>query len=106
MSKIIDITDKLNFEEKPQFKIKNTVVSANNDAVTLLKIISIFEDGKGAITTGGILKMFELLFDEKNKEKVNKLSLTLNDFSTFIITVAEEIIGKDDEGETQTPATT
>lgn len=33
MSKIIDITDKLNFEEKPIIKVKDVEIKANNDAV-------------------------------------------------------------------------
>ena len=38
MSKIIDITDKLNFEEKPIIKVKDVEIKANNDAVTMLII--------------------------------------------------------------------
>ena len=44
MSKIIDITDKLNFEERPQIKIKDTVVNVNDDAISMLKVTAIFED--------------------------------------------------------------
>ena len=39
MSKIIDITDKLNFEQKPQIKIKDTVLTVNDEAVALLEIL-------------------------------------------------------------------
>lgn len=39
MAKIIDITDKLNFEQKPQIKIKDTVLTVNDEAVALLEIL-------------------------------------------------------------------
>ena len=41
MAKIIDITDKLNFEQKPQIKIKDTVLTVNDEAVALLEILSL-----------------------------------------------------------------
>lgn len=38
MSKLIDITDKLNFEEKPSVRVKNVDLAINNDAVSMLKV--------------------------------------------------------------------
>lgn len=112
MSKIIDITDKLNFEEKPVFKVKNVKVEANNDAITMLKVIALYddkEDGGEDISVGNILKIFNLLFDEKNQKKVESLKLNMEDFITFVSECANGIIldGQEpDEGETKTPATT
>ena len=37
MSKLIDITDKLNFEEKPSVRVKNVDLAINNDAVSKLR---------------------------------------------------------------------
>lgn len=108
MSKIIDITDKLNFEERPVFKIKDVEVTANNDAVTILKVIALFDGENGDVATDDILKVFDLLFDEKEQAKLRPLGLTFNDLATFISLVAEVIINGDeeDEGEAPTPATT
>ena len=39
MSRVVDITDKLNFEENPKLKIKNTEIEINSDAPTMLKIM-------------------------------------------------------------------
>ena len=47
MSKLIDITDKLNFEEKPSVRVKNVDLAINNDAVSMLKVAALFEDGNG-----------------------------------------------------------
>ena len=51
MSKLIDITDKLNFEEKPSVRVKNVDLAINNDAVSMLKVAALFEDGNGKICT-------------------------------------------------------
>lgn len=107
MSKIIDITDKLNFAEKPIFKIKDIEVEANNDAVTMLKVIALFENDGDGIKVSNILKMYTLLFDEENQKKIDSLKLNLEDFQIFVTETAQAIInnGEEAEGETTTPAT-
>ena len=37
--KVIDITEKLNFTEKPKIIIRGTEITVNNSAVTMLKIM-------------------------------------------------------------------
>ena len=105
MSKIIDITDKLSFKEKSQFKIKDVVFDVNSDAPTMLKIVGIMSD---KMTAKSILDMYNLLFDKKNKAKLEALKLSMNDFKTTILTIAMAVAndGEEPEGETQTPATT
>lgn len=108
MSKIIDITDKLNFAEKPSMKVKDVEIEVNNDAVTMLKVIALFENDGNGIKVGNILKMYNLLFDEENQKKVNSLKLNLEDFQTFVTETAQSVInnGEEVEGEMTTPATT
>lgn len=108
MSKIIDITDKLNFEEKPIIKVKDVEIKANNDAVTMLKVIALFDnDGKG-MSVKNVLDIYNLLFDEENQQKIESLKLSFEDFSTLVVNVAQAVInnGEEVEGETTTPATT
>lgn len=109
MSKIIDITNKLNFEEKPIIKIKDVKIKANNDAMTMLKVVALFgENGKG-VEVKNILAIYDLLFDEENRKKIEALKLSFEDFSTLIMESAQSIINngeEPDEGETATPATT
>ena len=38
MSKIIDITNKLNFDEKPKLVIKGTEIEVNSDAISFIKM--------------------------------------------------------------------
>lgn len=108
MSKIIDITDKLNFEEKPTIKVKNVRIKANNDAVTMLKVVALFGENGEGIAIKDVLTVYNLLFDSENQKKIESLKLTMDDFSTLIMESAQTIIngGKEPEGETPTPATT
>lgn len=105
MSKLIDITDKLNFEEKPIVKVKETELVINNDAVSMLKVAAIFEDGNGK--SKDVTEMYHLLFDESEREKIEKLKLNMHDFNALISESAKIATGDlTDEGEAQTPATT
>ena len=105
MSKIIDITNKLNFDERPKLVIKGTEIEVNNDAISFIKAIALF-DSENGISSTDILSALELLFDEENREKIAKLHLSFDDLSTVIKTARELIADNDSEGEIQTPATT
>lgn len=102
MSKIIDITDKLNFEEKPKFKVKGVEFEANNDAVTIIKVTALLED------EGDLLKAYDLPFDKENQEIIESMKLNMNDFMSLVFEVATSVVNGDEEpeGETPTPATT
>ena len=105
MSKLIDITDKLNFEEKPSVRVKNVDLAINNDAVSMLKVAALFEDGNGK--SKDVIEMYHLLFDESEREKIEKLKLNMHDFNALISESAKIATGDfTDEGEVQTPATT
>lgn len=105
MSKLIDITDKLNFEEKPSVRVKNVDLAINNDAVSMLKVAALFEDGNGK--SKDVIEMYHLLFDESEREKIEKLKLNMHDFNALISESAKIATGDlTYEGEAQTPATT
>lgn len=105
MSKLIDITDKLNFEEKPIVKVKDTELVINNDAVSMLKVAALFEDGNGK--SKDVITMYHLLFEESERAKIDALKLNMHDFSAIISESAKIATGDlTDEGEVQTPATT
>ena len=105
MSKIIDITNKLNFDERPKLVIKGAEIEVNNDAISFIKAIALF-DSENGISSTDILSALELLFDEENREKIANLHLSFADLSTVIKTATELIADNDSEGEIQTPATT
>lgn len=105
MSKIIDITNKLNFEEKPKLVIKGTEIEVNNDAISFIKTVALF-DSEDGVKTSDILSALELLFDEENRAKIADFHLSFADLTTLIRTATELIADNDSEGEIQTPATT
>ena len=101
---VIDITEKLNFDEKPKIKIKDKTFEVNDSAVTMLKILPSLED----LTPSKLYDFFELLFNEKDRKAIEKMNLNLEDFSQVIMSAVELVAGtvEDNEGETVTPATT
>lgn len=110
MSKIIDITDKLNFEEKPKIKIRDTEIVVNNDAISFIKATALFDD-LNKLSGGEVMKsleiVLELLFDEENRDKIAQLHLPFEDLATLVRSAIVLISGAEEsEGETQTPATT
>ena len=103
MAKIIDITDKLNFEQKPQIKIKDTTVTVNNEAVALLKIMPKMN---GNVTPEAINEICETLFEPSELKKIQNLKLNFSDFVKVIESATELVAGDIEPGETVTPATT
>lgn len=102
MAKIIDITDKLNFEQKPQIKIKDTVLTVNDEAVALLEILPKLN---GNVTPETINDMCQVLFDDSEMKKIKALKLNFEDF-TSLVQSAVELVAGSEPGETVTPATT
>lgn len=103
MSKIIDITDKLNFEQKPQIKIKDTVITVNDEAVILLEILPKLSSNP---TPEDIDKICKSLFEQSEHEKIKALKLNFKDFTTLIELAIEIIVGEEEPGEAVTLATT
>ena len=69
--KIVDITEKLNFDENPVLKVKNVTIEVNSDAATVLKIMGLFSKGTSAKE---VLAVYELIFNEKDRKKIDKLN--------------------------------
>lgn len=103
MAKIVDITEKLNFEQKPQIKIKGDTLTVNNEAVTVLEIMPLFE--KEDPSSEELLRTCRLLFSEGDFDKIKSLNLNFSDFTTLIRTALDLVTGTA-EGEGATRATT
>lgn len=101
MAKRVDITEKLNFEEKPVLVIRDTQIKVNNEAVVVLKAVPLFENFKNE----NITKTYELLFDKSERDKIDALKLGFIDWLTVITEAITLVIG-DEVGEIQTPAMT
>lgn len=94
--RVVDITEKLSFDENPVLKVKDTTVEVNSDAATVLKIMGILSRGTSAKE---ILEMYELIFKETDRKKIDKLKLQFKDFQTLIISAVNMITGDDEPGE-------
>ena len=53
MSKVVDITDKLEFEENPKLVVKGKELEVNADATTVLKIMGILGDSENVKPSDG-----------------------------------------------------
>lgn len=102
MSKIVDITDKLNFEQKPQIKIKNKVITVNDNAVTMLKIMPLIESGSAQAA----YDICKSLFSEKDFAEIEALNLNFKDFTTLAQSAVKLVMGVTEQGEEVTRATT
>lgn len=94
MAKVVDITEKLNFEERPEIIIKGTHIKVNNSAETMLKIMGNFNN-KDEVEA--VIDSISVLFDKKEKEKLDKLKLNFKDYMTVVTTAMNIIRGEDDD---------
>lgn len=102
MAKIIDITETLHFEEKPIIKVKDEMLTVNNEAVVILEILPMLDDNAPA---SDLLKACKMLFGDEGYEKIKALRLDIDDFKAFLESAIKLVTG-DTEGEVLTRATT
>lgn len=106
MARTVDITEKLDFEEKPEIVIKGKKIKVNNDAKSLLKLLGVINSNEASeleIIEEGI----PALFDEKEQEKLYALNLSIKDFTTVISAAVELVVNTgDEEGEEASHTTT
>lgn len=92
--KIIDITEKLSFEENPILVIKGKELEVNTDAETVLKLMGIIGDQEDA-SQKEVLDMYELIFPEDSRKAISELSLSFNDLK-LVIKEAMSLITEED----------
>lgn len=69
MSKVVNITDKLNFEENPALQIGDMTVEVHADAETVLRLMGTFKD-KDEADINTVTEMMGLLFDPEAVEQL------------------------------------
>ena len=95
--KKLDITEKLKFEESPVIVIKGEELTVNDDAMTMLSLMELIGDGASIKDS---LQAAKLIFSEEDFEKIAKLKLNMDDFSTVIECAIDLITGgEESEGE-------
>jgi len=98
MGKVVDITDKLSFEENPKIKIKNAEYEVNSDAPTMLKIMQLLGDGEN-VSGNDVVSMYNLIFSDSERKKIDKLKLQFTDFQTLVMTAIDLVAGESEAGE-------
>lgn len=98
MSKVLDITDKLSFDENPKLVIKGKELEVNADASTILKIMGITGDGTN-VTAKDVCDMYELLFNEDARKEIDELKIPFKGFQTLVMEAVNLVTGGDDQGE-------
>ncbi len=100
MAKIVDITDKLSFDENPSLVIRGERFEVNADAPTMLRIMGLFNTTNEA---EAIPAAYQLLFNDNARAKIDSMRLSFKDFSYVIETAMNLIRGEDmNPGEDQT----
>ena len=98
MAKTIDITDKLAFDENPKLVVKGKELEVNADATTVLKIMGILGDGEN-VQPSDVVRMYELIFSEADRKKIDKMKLQFADFQTLVFSAINLITGEKESGE-------
>lgn len=94
MSKIIDITNKLDFEESPKLRIRDYEVEVNTDAPTVLKAVALFD---GEVTPQKLQDLYMILFPDESREILDSLRLNFKSFRTVIQEAMAMITGVNPE---------
>lgn len=98
MSKIVNITDKLNYDVNPKIQVRDKEIEVNSDAATMLKIMGVMADHE---RTGPkeVIAMYELLFGAGEREKIEALKLSFTDFQLLVNTAINLVTGESGRGE-------
>ena len=94
MAKVIDITEKMNFEEAPKLRIKDEEISVNSDAPTMLRVMQKLGSGDN-ITPADIVDMYEMLIPEGGRKKLDEMKLSFEDFQTVVKAAISVVTGSD-----------
>lgn len=92
MGKVIDITEKLSFEENPCLVIRGKRIEVNQDAPTMLKVMGLMADEDPGAKE--IMEAYNLMFPEKSKKTLETLKLNFPDFVTVVQEAVQLIMGE------------
>ena len=99
MGKVVDITDKLNFEENPALVINGKKYEVNADATTMIEVLAELGDGGDDISPKAVTKLCDLVFTNKAQKDLEKLHLKFEDYVTVVQKAVSLITGDDDDEE-------
>lgn len=92
----LDITEKLNFQDKPKLVIKDTELTINNSAPAVLSIMELYDKTGENFDYSFINQAIKILFTKESQKKLDDLGLSFDDFST-VLTEAVELVASNGE---------
>ncbi len=81
MAKVVNITDKLSFDENPRIQIRDREFEINADAETVLLMMGDFSSKS---QTAAALSAYERMFSEKDRNEISKMKLPFKDLMVII----------------------
>lgn len=101
MSKIVNITEKLELDGNPFLLIKDEKLEVNADAATMLKLMGKYGEMEASeATPKDILDLYDLMFPKESQKKIEKLKLSFKDLAVLVEEAQKLITGEDEpEGE-------
>lgn len=103
MSKVVNITDKLNFEENPALQIGDMTVEVHADAETVLRLMGTLK-GKDDVDINAVTEIMKLLFDPEAVQQLCAMERDGKKLSARSLMVIVQggmnlVIGDDSPGE-------
>ena len=97
MGKVVDITEKLTFDENPKLLIKGKELEVKADAPTVLKAMSLMDSDSQNVKE--VIKAYELIFPEESRREIDNMKLSFRDLMVVIQEAIKLIIGDASGGE-------
>lgn len=90
MAKVVDITNKLEFDGNPKLKIKDKEIEVNADAPTMLKVMNLVGDDP---TPKDVIALYNLVFPEESRKILDDMKLNFADLITVVEAAVSVISG-------------
>ena len=81
MAKVVDITNKLEFDGNPKLRIKDKEIEVNADAPTMLKVMNLVGDDP---TPKEVITLYNLVFPEESRKVLDDMKLNFADLITVV----------------------
>lgn len=94
MAKVVDITDKLSFDENPVIKIRGEELEIQSDAENMIRMIGLFESTASEMEA--IMKAANMLFSGQDMKKLKKMKLKIKDFMEVVRMAIDIAMGEDE----------
>ena len=93
---LYSLTEKLKFDEKPQIEVNGKILTIDNSAVTVLKLMDTVQNVGELEGTKSVL---DLLFNDKDRKTIEKMGLSIGDYIKLCEVCMDLALGNDPDKE-------